>query len=139
MEAGYIIGLIIFVAVCWYIGAPLLQSSVVTSLRQEGIGKKVLDLALRKEEVMLTLKDLELDYGMQKISEPDYQKLYAEILHQGSELVQQIQTAKTTVTQSAATATVSAMKSTHKFCTQCGSGLVPGAKFCGECGHKVLS
>lgn len=25
-----------------------------------------------------------------------------------------------------------------KFCTECGTKVVPGAKFCGECGHKLI-
>jgi uncharacterized OB-fold protein len=24
-----------------------------------------------------------------------------------------------------------------KFCTKCGSGVVPGARFCGKCGNRL--
>lgn len=135
MEPGYFIGMIILVVVCWYIGEPLFLGVRKGAVLTGAASKAIRDLELRKEEVMLTLKDLEMDFRMQKISEQDYQLLYAEAVQQGSRLVQQIDTAKNSQTK--LDANESSVRPAQKFCTQCGTALVAGTKFCGACGHKI--
>ena len=135
MEAGYVIGMIIVVVLCWYIGQPVLFGGLARAGSAGSGGKALRDLALRKEEVMLTLKDLEMDFKMKKISEADYRALYSEAVHQGSLLVQQIETTKNA--PETRRPAESPVKPTHKFCTHCGTARVAGAKFCGECGQQI--
>ncbi len=136
MELGYIISIAILAIVSWYVGEPLVMG-VKSNAGILGVsGNTIEDLALRKEEVMLTIKDLEMDYKMQKISEADYDTLYADAVKQGSVIVQQIKTANETPTPTRSVNTT-ASAATRKFCTQCGTKLVPQAKFCGECGNKI--
>lgn len=127
MELGYILCVLVLAVVLWYIGEPLIMGVRAGSILSDSNTKSMLDLALRKEEVMLTIKDLELDYRMKKISEADHQALHAESVKQGVQLIQQMESAhKTQVSGSG-----------DKFCTECGTKRVVGAKFCGECGHKI--
>lgn len=136
MEFSYLISIFIFAALCWYIGEPLFLGLRGNSAGLEAPVKSVGDLALRKEEVMLTLKELEMDFKMKKISDHDYQTLYAETLQEGSLLVQQMDDAKNNpIKPDVPTKTKANLA--QKFCTQCGTALVPQAKFCGECGHKI--
>lgn len=126
MELGYILCVLILAVVLWYVGEPLIMGVRAGSVVDD-TAKDMLDLALRKEEVMLTIKDLELDYKMKKISEADHRALHAESIKQGVQLIQQMENTHQT----------QASNGGDKFCTQCGTKRVVGAKFCGECGHKV--
>lgn len=127
MELGYILCVLVLAVVLWYIGEPLIMGVRAGSILSDSNTKSMLDLALRKEEVMLTIKDLELDYRMKKISEADHQALHAESVKQGVQLIQQMESAQK----------VSSTQQGGKFCTECGCTIIAGAKFCGECGHKI--
>lgn len=128
MELGYILCVLVLAVVLWYIGAPLIMGVRAGSILSDASAKHLLDLALRKEEVMLTIKDLELDYRMKKISEADHQALHAESVKQGVQLIQQMESTQKTPSAQAG----------GKFCTECGCALMASAKFCGECGHKIV-
>ena len=73
METDIFLMVLIFAAGFWYLGAPLMRKSAQAPVNDRSRD----NLILQKEEVLLSLKDIELDYQMKKISEEDYKEQYA--------------------------------------------------------------
>lgn len=132
MEFSYFLIILVLVGVVWYVGGPLLAPVMAENTSRATDYNEAEDLRLRKEEVFLSLKDLELDYKTKKISEEDYNLLHNEIFKQGTELLKSSEK----IQADRKSNPINAQK-VAKFCTQCGSALVSGAKFCGECGCKI--
>src|SRR3990170_715507 len=84
MAPEYWISILIFALTVWYLAEPLVLKSVQSD-KAEDINEKITqDLVMRKEEVLLTLKDIEFDYKTKKMSEEDYHVLFNDALQQGA-------------------------------------------------------
>ena len=123
---------LIYLTVLWYILSALFfdhKNKLPSDLK---CGEKALeDLQGRKEEALLALKDLELDYKTHKISEGDYLQIKQTALDCGAGLMEQIEILKKTTTPPKSTV------ETLKFCTHCGTPRLVQANFCGQCGKKL--
>lgn len=94
MGIEIILSLLFFVLIAWYVTAPLLSQDTLPP-NQDTKNTSLSDLKLKKNEVLLALKDLEMDFKMQKISKEDYQSLYNETFEQGKLLLEQIEATQT--------------------------------------------
>ena len=77
MNFIHFLQLILVLAILGVIGLPLFRglSRVKLFSKQDPSGEKYKHLQVRKEEVLLSIKDLEFDLKTDKISQEDYQGL----------------------------------------------------------------
>lgn len=80
--------LLVFAACFWYLGAPLLRRDEEVFV--DDPQREVDNLKSQKDEVLQSLKEIELDYQMKKISEEDYKEQYAETFEEGKTILKRI-------------------------------------------------
>lgn len=80
--------LLIFAVCFWYLGTPLLRRE--KEILGEDPQREADNLKSQKEEVLLSLKEIELDYRMKKISEEDYKEQYAETFEEGKTILKRM-------------------------------------------------
>lgn len=152
MTIEILITVFIFGFALFYLGVPLIYSK--EGARSEGGERGQLEeLRLKKEEVLSSIKDLELDHRMKKISDKDYQELYQETFQEGTKLLEEIDHAEKNKWKERIEADINKLateevvpvsqeiaavteKKSH-FCHQCGEALVPNSRFCSHCGTKI--
>jgi hypothetical protein len=88
-----IIAPLLLVAVIIYVAYPFLAENSETGADFEEVGEME-KLLLKKEDAIDILKDIEMDYRMGKLSEPDYEELKARHEHRAVEVLQQIENAR---------------------------------------------
>ncbi|MDO8519081.1 MAG: hypothetical protein Q7T11_02830 [Deltaproteobacteria bacterium] len=87
METEIFLMVIVFASSFWYLGGPLLKGEGELSVDP---GRNRQNLSLQKDEVLLSLKEIELDYQMKKISEEDYKEQYAEAFEEGKSILKKL-------------------------------------------------
>lgn len=88
METEIFLMVTVFAFSFWYLGSPLFkgeEKAAATGDRERE------NLTLQKDEILLSLKDIELDYQMKKISEEDYREQYAETFEEGKNILKKLQ------------------------------------------------
>lgn len=79
------IAVILFAFGLWYVGSPLFSQE-----KGEFINPATDDLRLKNETVLSTLRDLELDYALRKISDEQYQELKNQAYEERAEILRKI-------------------------------------------------
>jgi hypothetical protein len=70
----------------FYIASPFFERAFrKREIQEDGFERE--NLRFRKEEILEALKDLEYDYKMRKIAEPDYLKLKEDLTSQAVEIM----------------------------------------------------
>ena len=89
MEMEFLLSPIILIVLVLFVAWPLLSNkSEVATVRRED-----LEVALEeKESLIASLKDIEMDYRMGKLSEEDYQDLKAEFESRAVKSLQRLET-----------------------------------------------
>lgn len=86
----FIVAPVLFILLILYVAYPLLREKLeVGSAEREMTEMEKLQLA--KEEVVGTLKDIDMDYRMGKLSDQDYENLKAQHELEAVEVLQQIE------------------------------------------------
>jgi len=81
---------ILFISAVLYIAYPLLQEEKKESAPEDGVADQ--ERALReKENIIESLKDIEMDFRMGKLSTQDYQSLKLDFEQQAVEIFQRVQ------------------------------------------------
>ena len=81
---------ILFISAVLYIAYPLLQEEKKESAPEDGVTDQ--EKALReKENIIESLKDIEMDFRMGKLSTQDYQSLKLDFEQQAVEIFQRVQ------------------------------------------------
>ncbi|MBT5028390.1 MAG: hypothetical protein HOM97_08355 [Nitrospina sp.] len=77
MDFIHFLELIVIVAILLVVGIPLFGKLKLKKLVEavDVASDKYKHLLVRKEETLISLKDLEFDFSTDKISEPDYKQL----------------------------------------------------------------
>jgi len=128
MSLAIFITVIIFAASIWYLASPLLEK--VASENMVHPSKQSLnELSLKKEEILSSLKDLELDHQLKKISDEDYKEEYQNTFNEGTEILKDIDREREAVI-----ASKTQSRKLPQFCAHCGESLVEKARFCAYCG-----
>lgn len=138
MSLEILIGILIFVAVYYYLFAPLVSGQPESAQVVRSSADSIENLSLKKEEILLTLKDLEFDHELKKLSDDDFHHIYDETLQEGAQVLRQIdeEKARQEKASSVLTPTSQELKAA-KFCSECGERLAASAKFCAQCGTKI--
>ena len=88
METEIFLMVLVFMLAFWYLGGPLLKGDTVCVVEE---GRASQNLSLQKDEILLSLKEIELDYQTKKISEADYKEQYAEAFEEGKKILQKLE------------------------------------------------
>ena len=103
--------------------------------------------AIEREKtlVLRSIKELEFDYAMKKVSDQDFAEMGLRLRTRAAGLLRQLDAGAAYSTQIeeelarrlAASGVTAAATPPARFCTQCGSPTSAGTKFCGQCGHRL--
>ena len=104
--------------------------------------------AFEREKVLAlrTLKELEFDRAMGKVSDADFAEMSARLRTRAAGLLRQLDAGASYTTQieqelarrlAAASSSEAHEARPDRFCTQCGSKVPSDARFCGQCGHRL--
>jgi hypothetical protein len=103
--------------------------------------------AIEREKalVLRSIKDLEFDHAMGKVSNQDFADMGQRLRTRAAGLLRQLDAGAAYSTQIeeelarrlAAAGAAPAETPAARFCTQCGSPTAAGSKFCGQCGHRL--
>ncbi|MBI1987878.1 MAG: zinc ribbon domain-containing protein [Nitrospinae bacterium] len=136
----------------FFVGFPFWQKGLEEEIPQAPPGEAGFSALLsRKEEAYRTIKELELDHQMGKLSDEDYRELSQRykavalgILKEIDQRYGGVKTIEEEIEEEIlelrrrrrlAPKEKSAERSS--FCTQCGAQLQPADRFCGRCGQRV--
>ncbi len=149
LEYAVIIGLIL--AAGYWIVSPLLHSSPAKHPSTPEANETLRQLELRKEGAYATIRELEFDLEMGKVSTEDYEALKEQYMRDAIDYMQEIeilQTRREPVTEEDFEAEiereVSALRggevveTSTIFCTQCGAEASAQDRFCFQCGSKLV-
>jgi NADH pyrophosphatase NudC (nudix superfamily) len=125
--------IILVIGVITAIGYPLFRSSKGETAIEEG--DEYHNLLYRKDAAYLALKELEFDYGSDKIDSEDYLKLKSNMEREAVSILKQIDELKKKTAPAPKQPASRAKKG--RFCTVCGEKLTLNDKFCGSCGKKI--
>jgi len=75
----YAIGLILLLALAWFVTMPLRQSAADTAASEDEEDPVLADLEARKEAIYRQIRDAELDREQGKLSDTDWKRLDAEL------------------------------------------------------------
>jgi len=103
--------------------------------------------AIEREKtlVLRSIKELEFDHAMGKVSDQDFADMGLRLRTRAAGLLRQLDAGTAYSTQieqelakrlAAAGVDTTAVRES-RFCSQCGAPALASAKFCGQCGHKL--
>jgi hypothetical protein len=75
----YAIGLILLLALAWFVTMPLRQSAADAAASEDDEDPVLADLEARKEALYRQIRDAELDRQQGKLSDTDWKRLDAEL------------------------------------------------------------
>ena len=156
-----LIALIISLIAIAYVAWPLLRSGATTAQLPDD--DKLLDLVARKDTILRSIKELEFDYHMGKLSAEDFERFNQRLRQQAvgllrqiekvapnmADLEQQLEAAiaqRRTVTSGVITAEINGRshdavlmneKFSSTFCPACHAPVAVNANFCANCGAEV--
>jgi hypothetical protein len=152
LEYVVIVGLI--VAAGYWIVSPLLHASPAKHSSTPEANETLIELELRKEGTYSTIRELEFDLEMGKVSKEDYETLKEQYMLDAIDYVQEIETLQTkkepgkAVTEEDIEAEIereisalrsgSSRKTTSVFCSDCGTQASTRDRFCSSCGAKLV-
>lgn len=150
MEYFVIIGLIIGAA--FYIINPLLKPGRFQGAIALETDEMLVELKLKKEEAYATIRELEFDLNMGKLSKEDYEILKAQYTHGAIDCIKAIDELKKNIKRQTnlsakdleneiereipALNACEFAQAADLFCTQCGQKLSAADRFCSKCGAK---
>ena len=97
-----------------------------------------------KTLVLRSIKELEFDHAMGKVSDQDFAEMGLRLRSRAAGLLRQLDAGATYSTQieqelarRLAASGVDVTPRENRFCTQCGATASATARFCGQCGHRL--
>jgi tyrosyl-tRNA synthetase len=149
----YIVTVFLFLGAVYWIIRPLLHPEQLQDDFAPALSERIDQLTHQKEATYATIKELEFDFSMGKLSEEDFEALkkqYTLDALKYMEEIDQLQGSKSGKTrrpdkrfkddtkkdQSTPLETGSTLK-TGIFCTQCGKKADPRDAFCSNCGYEL--
>ena len=143
-----LLSLVVFAAAA--VGAAALRTLLPFARGYEGLAVAVVGgrarAAIDREKalVLRSIKELEFDHAMGKVSDQDFAEMGLRLRTRAAGLLRQLDAGAAYSTQieqelakRLAEAGISATPRADRFCTQCGTAIAASARFCGQCGHKL--
>lgn len=161
MTGTVILSLLFAFAALAYVLWPIVRQDAPPLLAEDD---RFTDLLARKDRALRSIKELEFDHQVGKISDEDFQRFNYRLRHQAIALIQQVEklTPATNEVDEAIEAQIAKLRqvsaparhvtpatngttvtatepatATGRYCTECGTKLEPGFKFCASCGTPV--
>lgn len=132
-------------AIALYVGYPYFAQEGDHFQLENGEVGVPLNLTETRDVALETLKDIQLDHEMGKLSDQDYQSLNSQYRSQVLQLLKEIKSYQAgkwkkvlkpgKVTDRSGEEVSPAQA---KYCSYCGVELPPWGKFCHQCGHEVF-
>src|SRR5271170_3198608 len=94
-------------------------------------------LEQRKAQIYENLRDLQFEFRVGKLSDPDYQKTKLDLQRELAKVLAEIDSMQPGVKVKAAAAPAAKPKTDGKKCPHCGATFPQPLKFCGECGKAM--
>jgi hypothetical protein len=142
-----LLSLVVFAAAA--VGAAALRTLVPFLRGQETAvpivaGRARAAIEREKTLVLRSIKELEFDHAMGKVSDADFAEMGARLRTRAAGLLRQLDAGASYTTQieqelARRLAAAGEARETRpdRFCTQCGSKVAGDARFCGQCGHRL--
>jgi hypothetical protein len=144
-----LLSLVVFAAAA--VGAAALRTFVPFVRGHEGLavplvaGRARAAIDREKTLVLRSIKELEFDHAMGKVSDQDFADMGLRLRTRAAGLLRQLDADvaySTQIEQELARRLAESgvggdAARADRFCTQCGSATAPGARFCGQCGHRL--
>lgn len=89
MSFGLVASVILSLLVAWYVIAPLLEPAL-NRRGAQGAGDSIDALLDRKERALRSIKDLELDFEMGKLSQEDFDRSKAALSVEAAAILEEI-------------------------------------------------
>ena len=143
-----LLSLVVFAAAA--VGAAALRTFVPFVRGHEGLSVSIVGgrarAAIDREKtlVLRSIKELEFDYAMGKVSDQDFAEMGLRLRTRAAGLLRQLDAGaaystqiEQELTRRLAEAGIAAAPRADRFCTQCGTSATATARFCGQCGHRL--
>lgn len=144
-----LLSLVIFAAAA--VGAAALRTFVPFVRGHEGLAVAVVGgrarAAIDREKtlVLRSIKELEFDHAMGKVSDQDFADMGMRLRTRAAGLLRQLDAGVAYSTQIeqelarrlAESGVAGDATGAERFCTQCGRAAAAEARFCGQCGHRL--
>jgi hypothetical protein len=116
---------------------PLLRDTVDQPVAPQAPARRR-ELERDKQTVLKAIREIELDYQMRKIAEPDYRDLVQRYRLRAMRIIRELDAGddyRTLIEEELKTRIATA--AVAGACPSCGSGNDPDARFCKKCGEKL--
>jgi hypothetical protein len=143
-----LLSLVVFAAAA--VGAAALRTLVPFLRGQETAvpivaGRARAAIEREKTLVLRSIKELEFDHAMGKVSDADFAEMGARLRTRAAGLLRQLDAGASYTAQieqelaRRLAASAGELRETRpdRFCTQCGTRVTADARFCGQCGHRL--
>ncbi len=135
------------VGIGYWIISPLLRPFQPDDYLDFGVNDALQQLEAGKEVTISTLKELEFDFNLGKISKEDYEDLNEQYTRDAVGYIKEIDDLKKNPEKKLnedfeselEQEVLSLRKSPGSFCTQCGDPISPDDRFCSNCGEKLAN
>ena len=147
-SAFILLSLVVFAAAG--VGAAALRTLVPFVRGYEGLsvaiagGRARAAIDREKTLVLRSIKELEFDHAMGKVSDQDFAEMGLRLRTRAAGLMRQLDAGAAYSTQieqelarRLAQAGIAAAPRAGRFCTQCGTAATADARFCGQCGQRL--
>ena len=130
-----------------FVAAPLLETTSVSSARR-GRGQLRLALNERKEQLFASIKELEFDHSLGKLSDEEYQLLRSTLEDHAVDILRQLDQLNGLPTSAERIALIERDVAEARsgpegrggavsFCTACGAPRAASHRFCSQCGAPL--
>ena len=123
--------MLILTGTIYYVIAPYLRKTPAT---QPGISKRARsreELLERRDRILASIKDLEFEKEVGKISEQDFREMNARFRREAVAVMRELESA------AGNTRKKRRPSKNRRFCTACGAVVTRGDRFCLQCGHRL--
>ena len=146
-----IVIVLLFLGASYWIILPLLRPWQYESLADPETNQTLRQLNLKKESAYATIKELEFDLNMGKLSEEDFEAMKRQIMLDAVEYLKEIdrlqsvektdpaeeEIEKDVEKELSTLRTNRSKKQAERYCTQCGEKAAFEDRYCSHCGTKL--
>ncbi|MBW2622914.1 MAG: zinc ribbon domain-containing protein [Deltaproteobacteria bacterium] len=136
--------IVLIVGAGYWIVSPLLRAVRPDDASDSRRDEELQQLEVGKEGILATIKELEFDLNMGKISDEDYEELKEQYKNEAVGLIREIDELKTgtkkpvkNIDKKLEREIRSLRKKPGLFCAQCGAPASLDDKFCAKCGERL--
>jgi len=143
-----LLSVVVFAAAA--VGAAALRTLVPFVRGYEGLSVSIVGgrarAAIDREKtlVLRSIKELEFDHAMGKVSDQDFAEMGLRLRTRAAGLMRQLDAGaaystqiEQELTRRLAEAGIAAAPRADRFCTQCGTPATASGRFCAQCGHRL--